>query len=494
VELSTQQPTTPAPKAAAAPTAGVNVLRPRADDLRVIRIFAGLSFEDLQWIADRCELLVLGAGELVFTPGDPADWMLLLLEGTVQAKRDNVPAGAPTFIARAGDVAGVIPYSRMVSFAGTARAVTQARVARFPKSRFPALLEQIPSLNGAFVSHLIDRVRDATRRDAQFEKLAALGKLSAGLAHELNNPTAAVLRSVNEVRRRLGERGRLTAGLLAAGLSPPAMRTLDALSQRSTPASADRDELARSDREEALTSWLRAHGVSDAWVRAPALVDAGLDGAALEEGLADVPPAAWPTAVEWVEIGLSARALLASAEQGATRVASLVDAMRVFTNMDRPQDATDVDVRAGLESTISLLNGRIAGKAIRLIADFADPIPRIRGFPADLNQAWTSLLENAIDAAPVNGGEIRVHAGVSDGGITVLIGDNGPGIPEDIQSRVWEPFFTTKDVGRGPGLGLDIARRVIVDQHGGQLTMDSHPGSTEFTATLPLTSSGTFGA
>ena len=488
--LDSSAPTIAVPRAVATPSGVVD-----PESLRRIDIFADLRADELAWIAAHSDRIVLAPGQLLLTVGQPADFMYIALEGTVEVRREQLGSSAPAFVFHAGDVTGVLPYSRMKSFVGNGRAATHAVVARFPRTLFPELLRQVPSLAPRFVATLIDRVRDTTRREAQVERLLALGKLSAGIAHELNNPVAAILNTFGETGRRLRYRGELVIELVRCGASPEMLERLEALRQSPRSSGSSRDPIARSDSLDEMDAFLRRAGLAEPWRYAATFVDAGFDVAPLQSAIVELPNEARAAALKWLESGLALEALFTSAERAGARVAEIVDAVKGYTNRDRGRAMADVDIRDGLETTIALFTSRFRERGTSLVRDLETPLPRLRGYPGDLNQAWSHLIDNALDAVtPLSdGGRVIVGARPIEGALRVEVRDNGPGIPAELQERIFEPFFTTKEPGHGTGLGLDIARRIITDLHGGELSVESKPGDTRFIVRLPLTTVATLG-
>ena len=465
------------------------------DSLRGVAMFADLRSDELAWMAANTERVELAPRELLLVSGQPAEWMFIGIQGTVEVRRENLGSNVPAYVFHAGDVAGVIPFSRMKQFVGNGRAATHAVVGRFPRTLFPELLQRIPVLAPRFVALLADRVRDATRREAQLERLLALGKLSAGVAHELNNPVSAILGSFSDAGRRLHQRGELVVELVRYGASPDALTRLEELRRTASRRPTTSDPLDRSDDIEAMDAWLRSAGLSESWAYAATFVDAGFDVSAISSAMAGMPNAAQPTALRWLESGLALEALFESVQHAGTRVAEIVDAVKGYTNRDRGRDMSDVDVRDGLDATIALFASRFRECGATLACEINAPLPRLRAYPGDLNQAWSHLIDNALDAVAPLGrqGRVVVSATRDDGWVRVEVRDNGPGIPAELQERVFEPFFTTKEPGHGTGLGLDITRRIITDLHGGELTLESRPGDTRFVVRLPLTTVATLG-
>jgi len=462
---------------------------PTPDDLRAITILADLPEPDLAWIAERSEMVELEPGGELFKPGDPAAWMYLLVEGTLHTRRAALGPTAPVWVVRRGEVTGMLPFSRMTEFAGTSRAVTRARVARFPAQRFPELLARIPVLEQRLIGVLADRVRESTRLDQQQDKLAALGKLSAGLAHELNNPASAVRRSAAELRTRMGTLNQFTVALVQAGAGLDAVRALDAaraaLAGRAS--SAPADPIARADLEDALAEWLGKVGVKEPWVQAATFVEAGLDVDRLSAAVEPVPPPARASAIAWLEAALAIDALLDGLVHASGRIVELVGAVKTYTRMDQSRGKEEVDVRVGLDSTLAMFGHRLKEKHVTVTRDYDEGLPAVPGYAGELNQVWTNLIDNAIDAAPA-GGHVHIRAVRDGGAVRVDVRDDGAGIPRQLLDRIWEPFFTTKEVGQGTGLGLEIARRIVSRHHGGDIQVESVPGNTTFTVRLPLIS------
>jgi len=473
---------------------GVEQLR---EDLRRFAVFSDLAEEELTWLAEHVIEQWLEPGEAVVVEGSPVDRMMMIVEGELQVRREKGPSDGWINTVLAGEVTGMLPFSRMTTSPVTVRAVKRTRVFWLAAALFPEMLRRIPVLEPRLVGLMTDRVREWTRLDQQREKLAALGKLSAGLAHELNNPAAAVQRSSSELRDRIVALRGLAARLVECGLTPQAMNTALALFRQAIersrslpagpalPAGSELDPMTMSDREDALATWLEAHHVERAAVLAGTLAQFAVEPSELDELAAVAPGSFLPCLVGWMEGGLAAEGLLAEIASAARRISELVAAIKSYSHMDSGQGRAEVDLRRELESTLTILAHKLRQKDVQVTRDFQRDLPAIEAFPGELNQVWTNLLDNAIDAvAP--GGRVEVRATREGELLRVDIRDDGPGIPAEIKSRIWEPFFTTKQVGEGTGLGLEVVKRIVVRRHGGTISVTSSPGDTCFTVRLPL--------
>jgi signal transduction histidine kinase len=460
------------------------VITPRtlADELRVLHVFSDLDDEQLAFLAARCRVVSLAPGEALFREGDPADVMFGVLEGEFRAKREGGTPDGRLFVRRTGQLGGVLPFSRITHFPVTGRAVVASRLACFGTSSFAEMLERVPQLESRLASAMTDRVREAAQYDQQREMLMGLGKLAAGLAHELNNPVAAIVRTAAALGQSLDELSDIGWGLLERAHGGDAFRALVELRDREASA-ANLPVGARSLAEEELEGWLEEHGVPSPWTAADTFLTAGVTAATLSDAVRDVPPDLVVQALGALEADLASRQRLRELTEGSRRISDLVGAVKIYAHMDRAVSESEVDLHAGIRATLTMLAHELRDKGVEVVEELAPESPFVPGNPGELNQVWTNLIDNAIDAvAP--GGRIILRTWASDVEAVVQVIDDGPGIPKEIVWRIFEPFFTTKAVGAGTGLGLGVVHR-IVEGHDGDVRVESEPGRTLFEVRLP---------
>jgi signal transduction histidine kinase len=335
---------------------------------------------------------------------------------------------------------------------------------------------------GHLIQGLYHTARSIESTARQREALVTLGTLAAGLAHEINNPASAAARAVDALERAcaalVGSLGQLADGQLPAGQ----FAALDALRRELGPRAADPDPLAAADREQALSSWLARHGVAHEWTIAPPLAAAGADLAWCERAATVLEGPALQPGMEWVANTLSVATLLGEVKASTRRISELVAAVRSYAQLDRAS-MQHVDVTDGLDSTLTMLGHKL-GDGVTVVREYGDGVPRVDAYAGELNQVWTNLIDNALDAMD-GSGTLRLATRAEGDAVVVEVGDTGPGMPPQVAARAFEPFYTTKDVGKGTGLGLDIARRIVVERHGGAITIDSRPGETVLSVRLP---------
>lgn len=465
-----------------------NVQEILTGQLREVPPFAELEPEDLVWLASRMTTADYDTGDVLSREGDPADRMIVILKGAVRGARENEATDGLTYSARAGMVTGKLPYSRMERFPLTTRALEPTTVAYLSEATFPEMLERLPKLGARLVNVLADRVREVTRVEQQNDKLMALGKLSAGLAHELNNPAAAARRAAEHLRETLCSLRTAAVQLELRDLRPEQRRYIAELerSWEDRNHSSSMDTLERSDREQEIGGWLEERGVARAWELAPDLVDAGCDLAVLSDLAARCEGEALGDVVTRLAGSFTVSRLSREIESSTGRISELVNAIKEYSYMDQMPEQ-QIDVHAGIENTLIMLRHRLK-RGINVVREYDRALPPICAFGSELNQVWTNLIENAVDA--MNGkGELRVRTRRELNDLVVEIGDNGPGIPDEIRDRIFEPFFTTKAVGQGMGLGLDTVHR-IVRKHRGNISVESRPGDTRFQVRLPISKTG----
>jgi signal transduction histidine kinase len=456
--------------------------------LRQIEIFSDLRDDQLQWFAANSEELRFSPGDVLIREGDPADALFVLIEGEIRGRKENGGADSPSFIGRAGQVLGMLPFSRMTQFPMTARATSPVWGLRLPKRRFEEMLQRIPELLPRLIGVLADRIREYSRAEQQRDKLSALGKLSAGLAHELNNPASAAGRAAEGLREYMRELRRINKTLDNKSLSCDERSSLvafeESLLDRLTSAPA-RDPLEQSDLEEELASWLSRRNIPNGSRLASGLVDAGVDVAALKELGAKFRGDVLSEILSRIVYSVGAERLTREIETSTGRISELVRAIKEYTYMDQAPEQ-EVDIHHGIESTLTMLKFRLK-HGVEVKREFDPNLPLVFARGSELNQVWTNLIDNAIDAMGGKG-ELRIRTAKELDCILVEITDNGSGIPDHVKPHVFEPFFTTKGVGDGTGMGLDTVYR-IVRGHRGDISFDSQPGRTSFQVRLPIKAS-----
>jgi signal transduction histidine kinase len=444
--------------------------------------FAGLPEDQILWFLSQSQELHLKAGDVYARQGDPADAMFVILEGRFQW-RGELGGETVIFDSRLYDVTGVLPFSRMTQFTVTGTAVTDGRILRFPSALFPELIQRMPELARRLVGLMSDRIRETTRVEQQRDRLAALGKLSAGLAHELNNPASAAKRATSQLRDALRRIKDASHELGRRDLTPAQRQEIEKLESSFTLRDEPPpDALTISDLEEQIDSMLRSHGQPDLWQLAAELAQRGIQGTALDPLFQALDATTARAALVRIAASIEIANLLKEIESSTGRISDLVGAIKEYTYMDQ-SPVQNVDIVKSLETTLTILNHKLK-RGVVVRRDYQRVPLLVNSFGSELNQVWTNLIDNAIDAMSGQG-ELRVRTYRQDGCVVVEIDDNGPGISPEIRPHIFEPFFTTKGVGEGTGLGLDTVQR-IVRKHRGSIQVTSQPGDTRFQVWLPL--------
>jgi signal transduction histidine kinase len=451
-------------------------------DLRRVQEFADLPDDQLDWFLSQSRELNLKAGEIYARQGDPADAMFVILEGHLQG-RGELAGETFVFDLEPGDITGVLPFSRMKQFTVSGRALADSRALRFPASLFPDLVQKMPVLTQRLVGLMSDRIRETTRLEQQRDRLASLGKLSAGLAHELNNPASAAKRAASQMREILKKIRDASLELGKRDLSPTQKAEIEKMEASFTqPDVVPPDALTMSDLEDQIDSLLRSHGQNDLWMLAAGLARRNIKPEVVESLFANLDGETARAALVRIAASVEIASLLHEIESSTSRISDLVGAIKEYTHMDQAP-ILNVDLVKSLETTLTILNHKLK-QGVAVQRDYQGVPLLVDSFGSELNQVWTNIIDNAIDAMHGKG-EIRIRTHREDGCAVVEIVDNGPGIPEEVQPHIFEPFFTTKGVGEGTGLGLDTVQR-IVKKHRGNIQVSSKPGETRFQVWLPL--------
>ncbi|HUJ09868.1 MAG TPA: ATP-binding protein [Verrucomicrobiae bacterium] len=448
--------------------------------LRAIPLFSSLSGEQTRCF-EPGEIIQIEAGKVLASEGDPVESFYVLLEGEMRASRNYSNQAILMGIVQPGMFLGEIALLLDSANLATIRALKPSRLFRLGKDDFWRMLSTCPSVASQIFRTMATRVRNMEGYSQQREKLASLGTMAAGLAHELNNPATAARRASAHLREVV-ENIQSYACELHQSLNPDQWQFLIDASENGPAKPVALDSLARSDREEEIATRLENHGVIDGWKLAPAFVSAGISSEKLSTLAGKLPRESLTPAFGWLEASLSLNSLLNEIDGSTGRISELVKAVKAYSYMDQ-SPMQEVDIHEGIENTLTILGHKL--KKVTVTRKFDRAIPRIMAYGGELNQVWTNLIDNAIDA--VNGtGKICIATFLDDDQVVVEIADNGNGIPPEVQSHIFEPFYTTKGVGSGTGLGLVISNRIVADRHGGEIEFESVPGDTRFKIRLPI--------
>jgi signal transduction histidine kinase len=457
----------------------------RVDELRPLPIFDGLTDDQLADLVQGGTEVRIEPGVDLFREGEHADFWWVLVEGAIDLVRH---VGREDIAVARMDVpgrwaGGFRAWDEHGVYLATGRGVTAGRVLRVPAEVLRERSNAWFPFGGHLIQGLYHTARSIESTARQRESLVTLGTLAAGLAHEINNPAAAATRAIGALETACAALLSSLRRLADDEISAEQFAALDALRREIEPQGADPDPLVRANREQALSSWLTRHGIEREWTIAPPLAAAGVDLAWCARAASILQESVLAPGLEWVASTFSVATLLAEAKASTRRISELVAAVRSYSQLDRAS-MQQIDVTDGLDSTLVMLGHKLRD-GVTVVREYSADVPRIEAYAGELNQVWTNLIDNAVDAMDGRG-TLRVATRVEGDTVVVEISDTGPGMPSQVASRAFEAFYTTKDVGEGTGLGLDIARRIVVERHGGTISIDSRPGDTVLRVRIPV--------
>lgn len=467
--------------------------RLRSEDLRQLFLFEALDEEQLEWLASRGAAVQYEGGQPIYREGDPATCFVVLLSGMVSLSRnvrgDDIEISRTDQVGVYGGATQAYLGERVPQvYNNTMHAITPTEVYELPAVELGAAMREWFPMAMHLLEGLFFGMRNSNNAAAERERLLALGALSAGLTHELNNPAAAAVRATSVLRDRIAGMRHKLAMIADGRLDGEQLHGLVELQERAVKQAQNapkRSPLEASDAEDAIGDWLDERGVNGAWDLAPTLVAGGVDVPWLQDvkqcvGKLDLEPA-----VRWLVYTIETELLMGEIDDAVTRISGLVNAAKQYSQLDRGPFQV-VDVHELLDATLIMLNAKITKRGVRVVTKYDRDLPPIPAYAAELNQVWTNLIANAVEAMDGDG-TLTITTARDGDCLAVEFADTGAGIPDDVRPRIFEPFFTTKPVGEGTGLGLDISYRIVVKKHHGDIRVTSSPGDTRFTVLLPLT-------
>lgn len=458
-----------------------------ADQLKKIESLQTVPEDQLQWLINQGEVQDYEAGDRVFEAGAPLNVTMIILEGSFRICMLQGGSIRELAVLGEGSITGYLPFSRGKKITGYGECVRKMTVLVCPAEKVQESIQLHYELTEALVHIMTNRVRDFTAFQQQNEKMMALGKLSAGLAHELNNPAAAIVRNTSALKEQLKQYPHIFKQIAAIKLKMSEVDPINVFIQDiiNRPDKPVLSMLEKSAKEDEMMDWLEDHEVNS-YEMAETLVDVGFAVNDLEKLRDKVADDCVSPVLVWINNTLMTDKLVSDIEEASRRISELVTSVKNFTHMDMAADKQPVDIKEGIISTLKMMIYKIKKNNINMVKSFAEDLPKVNARPGDLNQVWTNLIDNALDAMEgYNGDTLKISTQRDGAFVQIKITDNGPGIPEDIRSRIFDPFFTTKAMGKGTGMGLDVVNRII-QQHNGTIKVKSKPGETEFEVCLPL--------
>jgi signal transduction histidine kinase len=457
---------------------------PLVDRLAALPTLAKVPPAELEWLAAHGRVLRFRAGEVIARKGEKVENLFIMLSGRIAIQVDRGVGPRLVTEWQAGAVTGMLPYSRMKGPPGNNYLEEDSEVFAVHEKLFPEMISRCPAFTAFTVHTMLDRARAFSASDLQDEKMVSLGKLAAGLAHEINNPASATLRAAKQLLASLGEADAASRALGAAGLSPGMLEAIEGVRSAclAEPGGTVLSAVQQADREEEIAEWLASHGADE--THAEPLAETAVTTGALDALAEAASGDTLDAALRWIAAGCVTHSLATDIEQAAGRISEIVSAVKRFTYMDNLAGPEPMNVEAGLRDTVRVLASKAKSKGASITLDVEASLPNVHATGSELNQVWLNLIDNALDAV-ADGGRIEVGAFTALDRVVVRVADDGPGIPQEIMPQIFDPFFTTKPPGQGTGLGLEIARQLVRRSHG-DIAVQSRPGLTEFRVSLPV--------